>query len=162
MRGGMLIAVCRRMKPTRSTTWFTRFSKTASRATGRPAVFVLAILFVAGWGISGFLFDFSNTWQLVINTFTTVVTFLMVFLIQSTQNRDAEAMQVKLDELIRTTRGAKNELLDLEELEEDELYRIRLSYERMAERACQEARHGGRAEGSSVVDLPSSRIERGG
>ncbi len=149
------------MKPTRSTTWFTRFSKTASRATGRPAVFVLAILFVAGWGISGFLFDFSNTWQLVINTFTTVVTFLMVFLIQSTQNRDAEAMQVKLDELIRTTRGAKNELLDLEELEEDELDRIRLSYGRMAERARQEARHGGRAEGSSVVDLPSSRIERG-
>jgi low affinity Fe/Cu permease len=149
------------VKPTRSTTWFTRFSKTASRASGRPAVFVLAILFVAGWGISGFLFDFSNTWQLVINTFTTVVTFLMVFLIQSTQNRDAEAMQVKLDELIRTTKGAKNELLDLEELEEDELDRIRLSYERMAERARQEARHGGRAEGSSVVDLPSSRMERG-
>src|SRR5688572_16178757 len=148
------------MKPTRSTTRFTRFSKAASRATGRPAVFALAILLVAGWGISGFIFDFSNTWQLVINTFTTVVTFLMVFLIQSTQNRDSEAMQVKLDELIRTTKGAKNELLDLEELEEDELDRIRLSYERMAERAREEARTGGRQDSSTVVDL-ASRIERG-
>ena len=148
------------MKPTRSTTWFTRFSKAASRATGRPAVFALALLFVACWAMSGFIFDFSNTWQLVINTFTTVVTFLMVFLIQSTQNRDSEAMQVKLDELIRTTKGAKNELLDLEELEEDELDRIRASYEHMAERAREEARTGGRQDGSTVVDL-ASRIERG-
>jgi low affinity Fe/Cu permease len=146
--------------PTRSTSWFTRFSKVASRAAGRPAVFCLALLLVAGWAISGFLFDFSNTWQLVINTFTTVVTFLMVFLIQSTQNRDAEAMQVKLDELIRTTRGAKNELLDLEELEEEELDRIRLSYERLAERARQNARATGKPDGS-VVDLPSSKSERG-
>lgn len=149
------------MKPTRPTTWFTRFSKAASRATGRPAVFTLAILLIAGWGISGFIFDFSNTWQLVINTFTTVVTFLMVFLIQSTQNRDAEAMQVKLDELIRTTKGAKNELLDLEELEEDELDRIRASYERMAQRARDEAR-ATRPEGASVVDLMQPKSERGG
>jgi len=149
------------MKPTRSTTWFTRFSKAASRASGRPAVFTLAILLVAAWAISGFIFDFSNTWQLVINTFTTVVTFLMVFLIQSTQNRDSEAMQVKLDELIRTTKGAKNELLDLEELEEEELDRIRASYEHMAERAREEARTGSRPGRPSVVDLPSSRIERG-
>jgi len=123
------------MKPTRSTTRFTRFSKAASRATGRPAVFALAILLVAGWGISGFIFDFSNTWQLVINTFTTVVTFLMVFLIQSTQNRDSEAMQVKLDELIRSIEGAHNALLDLEELEEDELDQIRDKYARLAQEA---------------------------
>src|SRR5688572_23253042 len=150
------------VKPTRPTSWFTRFSKAASRATGRPAVFTLAILLIAGWGISGFIFDFSNTWQLVINTFTTVVTFLMVFLIQSTQNRDSEAMQVKLDELIRTTKGAKNELLDLEELEEEELDRIRASYERMAQRARDEARTGARPEGASVVDLPQPKSERGG
>lgn len=123
-------------------------------------MFALAILFVVGWAVSGFLFDFSNTWQLVINTGTTVVTFLMVFLIQSTQNRDSEAMQVKLDELIRTTRGARNELLDLEELEEEELDRIRATYQRMAERARTSARARGHDDGA-VVDLPASLTERG-
>ena len=156
----MLIATCRRMTPTRSTTWFTRFSKAASRATGRPVVFALALALIATWAITGPLFDFSNTWQLFINSFTTIVTFLMVFLIQSTQNRDAEAMQVKLDELIRTTRGAKNELLDLEELEEEELDRIRASYGRLAEQARQRARATGQTDGS-VVELPSSKSERG-
>lgn len=156
-----LLQARRQVTPTRSTTRFTRFSKAASRATGRPAVFAFALLFVAGWALCGFIFDFSNTWQLVINTFTTVVTFLMVFLIQSTQNRDSEAMQVKLDELIRTTKGAKNELLDLEELEEDELDRIRLSYEQLAERARQSARATGRPDGA-VVDLPQHKSERGG
>jgi low affinity Fe/Cu permease len=110
---------------------------------------------IAVWALSGVIFDFSDTWQLVINTFTTVVTFLMVFLIQSTQNRDSEAIQVKLDELIRTTRGAHNELLDLEELEEEELDRIRDSYQHMAERARSSLRSGARA-GSPVVDLPLS------
>ena len=148
------------VKPTRPTSWFTRFSKAASRASGRPAVFTLAILLVATWAVSGFIFDFSNTWQLVINTFTTVVTFLMVFLIQGTQNRDSEAMQVKLDELIRTTKGAKNELLDLEELEEDELDRIRMSYERLAERARENARTTGKPD-CSVLDLPQPKTERG-
>ena len=140
------------MKPTRSTSLFTRFSKAASRATGRPAAFTIAVTLIAVWAISGFVFDFSDTWQLVINTGTTVVTFLMVFLIQSTQNRDAEAIQVKLDELIRTTRGAHNELLDLEELEEEELDRIRDSYQHMAERARSSMRSSGR--GAEVVDLP--------
>jgi low affinity Fe/Cu permease len=84
---------------------------------------------------TGPLFQYSDTWQLVINTSTTIVTFLMVFLIQSTQNRDAEAVQVKLDELLRVTRGAHNALLDLEELEEQELERIRAGYTRLAERA---------------------------
>jgi low affinity Fe/Cu permease len=131
------------MKPTRPHTWFTRFSKAASRATGRPVTFALAIFLVIAWAFSGYLFDFSNTWQLVINTFTTVVTFLMVFLIQSTQNRDSEAMQVKLDELIRNAKGAHNELLDLEELEEEELDRIRATYQAMAEQARSRSRRGG-------------------
>jgi low affinity Fe/Cu permease len=143
----------RHMKPTRSTTLFTRFSKAASRATGRPVTFAVALSLIVIWAVSGFIFDFSNTWQLVINTFTTVVTFLMVFLIQSTQNRDSEAIQVKLDELIRTTRGAHNELLDLEELEEGELDRIRDGYQQMAEQARSSLRSGKR---SPVVDLPVS------
>lgn len=138
------------MKPTRSTTAFTRFSKWASRASGRPATFTVAVLLIAAWALSGFIFDFSDTWQLIINTCTTVVTFLMVFLIQSTQNRDSEAIQVKLDELIRTTKGAHNELLDLEELEEEELDRIRGGYQRMAERARSTLRSDQRP---AVVDL---------
>jgi low affinity Fe/Cu permease len=97
--------------------------------------FIFAVSAVAAWAITGPIFDFSNTWQLVINTATTIVTFLMVFLIQSTQNRDAEAMQVKLDEIIRAIGNAQNELLDLEELEEEDLDRIRASYEQLARKA---------------------------
>jgi low affinity Fe/Cu permease len=111
---------------------FIRLAKAASRFTGRPACFGLALLVVAAWAITGPLFGFSDTWQLVINTGTTIVTFLMVFLIQNTQNRDTEAMQLKLDELIRATRGAHNRLMDLEEREEGELDRLREEYERLA------------------------------
>lgn len=96
---------------------------------------MLAVGVVAVWAITGPLFKFSNTWQLVINTGTTIVTFLMVFLIQATQNRDAEAMQVKLDEIIRAIGNAKNELLDIEELEESDLNKIRQSYEEIARKA---------------------------
>jgi low affinity Fe/Cu permease len=96
---------------------------------------MIAVSVVVAWAVTGPLFGFSDTWQLVINTGTTIITFLMVFLIQSTQNRDSEAMQVKLDELIRATHGAQNALLDLEELEEEELDRIKGGYEKMAERA---------------------------
>ena len=130
------------MRPTKSTTWFTRFSKWTAKYTGRPVTFSIAVSVIVVWGVSGYLFDFSDTWQLVINTGTTIVTFLMVFLIQSTQNRDSEAIQVKLDELIRSTRGAQNELLDLEELEEEELDRIRSAYGELAERARKSARAG--------------------
>jgi low affinity Fe/Cu permease len=114
---------------------FTRFAKWASRASGRPKAFVLAVTVLLAWAISGPIFGFSDTWQLIINTGTTIVTFLMVFLIQNTQNRDSEALQVKMDELIRATKGAHNALLDLEELEEDELDKIRDDYEKLAERA---------------------------
>ena len=100
---------------------FDRFAKTAARATGRPAAFLLATATIAVWVVSGPLFGWSDTWQLVINTGTTIVTFLMVFLIQNTQNRDSEAMHLKLDELIRAMEQADNSLLDMEELGEAEL-----------------------------------------
>jgi low affinity Fe/Cu permease len=132
------------MRPTKPRTWFTRWTKRTAHATGRPASFMIAASIVAIWAITGPLFGFSDTWQLVINTGTTVVTFLMVFLIQSTQNRDAEAMQVKLDEIIRAIGTAKNELLDLEELEEEDLDRIRKSYEKLALKARGELRSGAR------------------
>ena len=114
---------------------FTRLAKKASTFTGRPACFALALGIIVAWAVTGPLFGFSDTWQLVINTGTTVITFLMVFLIQSTQNRDTEAMQIKLDELIRVSRSANNALLDLEELEEKELDDLRAHYEDMARRA---------------------------
>jgi len=114
---------------------FTRFAKAASRFTGSPACFVLAIAIVAIWATTGPLFAFGDSWQLVINTGTTIITFLMVFLIQSTQNRDTEAMQIKLDELLRSHRPANNALLDLEELEEAELDELRKSYEALARRS---------------------------
>jgi low affinity Fe/Cu permease len=130
------------LKPTKSSSWFTNFAKATSRATGRPAAFALAGTVIVVWIVTGPLFHFSDTWQLVINTGTTIVTFLMVFLIQNTQNRDSEALQVKLDELIRAIDGAHNALLDLEELEEDELDRIRLNYSNLAKKARTELRKG--------------------
>jgi low affinity Fe/Cu permease len=110
---------------------------------GRPPAFALAVGVILVWCITGPLFNYSDTWQLVINTGTTVITFLMVFLIQNTQNRDAEAVQVKLDELLRATAGAHNALLDLEELEQAELDQIRASYTRLAARARQTLSSGG-------------------
>jgi len=123
------------MRPTKSRSWFGRLAKGTARATGKPATFFLAVALILIWGVSGFLFRFSDTWQLVINTTTTIITFLMVFLIQSTQNRDAEAMQVKLDELLRVTKGAHVALLDLEELDEDELNRVQREYGKLAKEA---------------------------
>jgi low affinity Fe/Cu permease len=123
------------MTPAKSASWFTRFAKGTAYATGRPVTFALALTVVVVWAISGPLFHWSDTWQLVINTGTTIVTFLMVFLIQSTQNRDSEAVQVKLDELLRVSPGAHNVLMNLEELEEQELERIRAVYVKLAEKA---------------------------
>ena len=123
------------MRPGKSRSRFDQFAKWAAKMLGRPTAFVVAVGMTLLWAASGPLFGFSDAWQLVINTGTTVLTFLMVFVIQNTQNRDAEAMQVKLDELIRAIDGAHNGLLDLEELEQRELDRIRLNYAKLAELA---------------------------
>ena len=112
--------------------WYSGFAKSASHFCGRPRTFALAVAIIAVWIITGPLFGFSDTWQLVINTGTTIITFLMVFLIQNTQNRDTEAIQIKLDELIRATQGAHNALLDLEELEEETLHSFRRKYQQLA------------------------------
>ena len=114
---------------------FTRFAQQTARASGRPLTFALAVAIILAWALTGPLFGFSDTWQLVVNTGTTIITFLMVFLIQNTQNRDAEAMHIKLDELIRSVAGARNALLDLEEFEDADLDRIREAYIALAERA---------------------------
>jgi len=115
--------------------WFTRFAKATSRATGRPGMFAVAFAIIVAWALTGPIFHYSDTWQLVINTGTTIITFLMVFLIQNTQNRDAEAVHLKLDELIRALEGAHNALLDLEDLEDKDLDRIREQYAGLAEAA---------------------------
>jgi low affinity Fe/Cu permease len=130
------------MRPTKSRSWFTRFAKATAHMAGRPAAFILATAVILVWLVTGPFFHFSDTWQLVINTGTTIVTFLMVFLIQCTQNRDTEALQVKLDELLRVTAGAHNALLDLEELEEVELQRVRAEYSKLAEQARADLRQG--------------------
>jgi low affinity Fe/Cu permease len=115
--------------------WYSKFAKVASKFCGRPLVFALAVASILIWIISGPMFGFSDTWQLVINTATTIITFLMVFLIQSTQNRDTEALHIKLDELIRATKGAHNAVLDLEEMEEEKLDAVRERYETIAKDA---------------------------
>ena len=130
------------MRPTKSRSWFTRLAKTTAHMAGRPAAFILATGVILVWLVTGPFFHFSDTWQLVINTGTTIVTFLMVFLIQCTQNRDTEALQVKLDELLRVTAGAHNALLDLEELEEQELRKVQAGYAKLAERARADLREG--------------------
>jgi low affinity Fe/Cu permease len=145
------------LRPTKPRSGFSRFAKWTARATGRPATFLIAVLIVVVWGVTGPLFGFSDTWQLVINTGTTIVTFLMVFLIQSTQNRDAEAVQVKLDEIIRAIGNAKNELLDLEELEEEELDKIRETYTGMAKKARDARAKSGAKSGASRIDTPGHR-----
>jgi low affinity Fe/Cu permease len=149
--GGKLV------RPTKSTSLFTRFAKWTARATGRPTAFVSAAAIVIIWAITGPIFHYSDTWQLVINTGTTIVTFLMVFLIQNTQNRDTEALQVKLDELIRVTKGAHLVLLDLEELDNEQLDDIYETYEELAAKAREDAKHGKEDTGT-----PELNLEEGG
>jgi low affinity Fe/Cu permease len=122
--------------------WFTRAAKAASRATGRPATFAIAVTVIVLWALTGPIFDYSDTWQLVINTGTTIITFLMVFLIQNTQNRDTEALQIKLDELLRSVENAHTVLLDLEELDDEDLRLIRQDYLDLARKARQGLKRG--------------------
>jgi low affinity Fe/Cu permease len=122
--------------------WFTRFAKSTARTAGHPATFCVAVVIILLWAATGPLFGFSDTWQLVINTGTTIITFLMVFLIQNTQNRDSQAIQVKLDELIRSIKGAHLALLDLEELDDKDLDRICSDYRELAREARKDLRAG--------------------
>jgi len=111
---------------------FANIARSISTLVGRPAAFAVAVLLIVLWAASGPLFGFSDTWQLIVNTTTTIVTFLMVFVIQNTQNRDTVAIQIKLDELIRATQGAHNAVLDLEELDEEQLRAYLERYEQLA------------------------------
>jgi len=136
---------------------YSNFAKATSRFCGHPGIFVLAVSSILCWIITGPLFHFSDTWQLVINTATTIVTFLMVFLIQTTQNRDTEAIQMKLDELIRATQGAHNVLLDVEDMDDVQMEEIRLRYQLLAKLARESI-----ATGSVDTDTPdfTSRTEK--
>jgi low affinity Fe/Cu permease len=136
---------------------FDRFSKWTSRTVGHPATFAAAVLIIVVWAITGPLFGFSNTWQVAINTGTTIVTFLMVFLIQNTQTTDGIAVQLKLDELIRAIEGARDEFLDLEELSEDELARVRARFEALARASREDLKRGLRDTGTS--ELPTDRSD---
>lgn len=134
---------------------FDRFAKTTSRFTGHAIAFAVAAAIIVAWIVCGPIFGFSDTWQLVINTATTIVTFLMVFLIQNTQNTDSAAIQLKLDELIRASRGAHNGLLDLEELSESELEAFRNEYVHLAETAREQIRHGASDVGTPRIEFPA-------
>ncbi len=140
------------MRSTPRASWFNRFAKEAARLSAHYTAFVVAGAVILGWAVTGPLFHFSDTWQLAINTTTTIVTFLMVFLIQNAQYRDSAAVQIKLDELIRAVEGAHNALLDLEELDQRDLDSIRANYEELAAEARARLREGGRD-----TDVPDVR-----
>ena len=127
------------------------FAKLTARATGKPAAFIIAAAVIVIWAATGPLFHYSDTWQLVINTGTTIVTFLMVFLIQNTQNRDTQALQVKLDEVIRALDGAHNALLNLEDLTDEELDSIRQDYTALAAKARKDLARGKADTGTNPV-----------
>ena len=143
------------MRPGKSSSFFNCFAKWTARAAGKPIAFALAIVVILAWAATGPIFGFSDTWQLVINTGTTIVTFLMVFLLQNTQYRDSEAIQIKLDELIRVIEGAHNILLELEELDENDLERIKAEYEKLAEKARKDLK-----EGKGDTGVPEVRSQR--
>ena len=133
---------------------FSTLARRLSAWSGRPTTFAIAAALILAWALSGPMFDFSDTWQLVVNTSTTIVTFLMVFLIQNTQNRDTQAMQIKLDEIIRATQGSHNSLLDLEDLDEEALAEYHQRYLALAEQARAALERGGQ-------DIDCPPVERG-
>jgi len=132
---------------------FRIFANRSSLVLGSAWAFAIAILIIVVWGITGPMFDFSNTWQLIINTGTTIVTFLMVFLIQNTQNRDAKAAHLKLDEIIRALKGARNQLIDLEKLSDQDITSLEKQFERVRKKA---ERNGNNPSGMR----PANRAER--
>ena len=132
---------------------FTRFASFVARQVGRPVVFILCCLSIVAWAATGPFFAFSDTWQLIINTGTTIVTFLMVFLIQNTQNRDGAAIQAKLDELIRATSKARNSIIGIEHLTDAELERIR--------KAIEERSHCAEARGDAAAEAAADAVDRG-
>lgn len=140
--------------------WFARFAKATARAAGHAGTFGIAVVVVLIWASTGPLFHFSDTWQLVINTGTTIVTFLMVFLIQNTQNRDSVAMQVKLDELLRALKGAETAMADLEDLTEVELDAFKEHYAELAAAARKRMRAEGRLPFAEESDAPRSKRPR--
>src|SRR5512139_460315 len=140
------------MRPGKSASFFNHFAKWTARAAGKPIAFALAIVVILAWTVTGPIFGFSDTWQLVINTGTTIVTFLMVFLLQNTQYRDSEAIQIKLDELIRVIEGAHNALLELEDLDQKDLDRIKGEYRKLAEKAQRDL-----GKGKKDTDVPEMK-----
>src|ERR1043165_2744871 len=142
---------------------FSSIARQLATVLGRPATFFVAVLGVVVWAATGPLFDYSDTWQLVINTSTTIITFLMVFVIQNTQNRDAVAIQIKLDELIRATQGAHNAILDLEQMDEEQLREYLRRYEDLAAAARKRLADGQLdTDAPDIKDLPRTRSSRGG
>jgi low affinity Fe/Cu permease len=137
-------------KPNRISHAFGAAATWVARASGRPGAFAIAAASIIAWGLSGPIFGFSDTWQLLVNTSTTIITFLMVFLIQHTQNRDNEALHIKIDELIRAAKNANNAMIDLEELEEEQLDRVRATYTRLA-RAARAGKQAGK-ESPEVIE----------
>jgi low affinity Fe/Cu permease len=122
--------------------FFHHFANYTAHAAGHPLTFAAAVLVIVGWAVMGPVFGYSDTWQLVINTGTTIVTFLMVFLIQNTQNRESKAVQLKLDEIIRSLEGAHNRFLNLEDMDEEELEKIHKRYVELAKHACEALERG--------------------
>jgi low affinity Fe/Cu permease len=140
--------------------WFANFAQWVSHITGRPVTFLAALATILIWALVGPVFGYSDTWQLVINTATTIITFLMVFVIQNTQNRDTAAMHIKIDELIRVTQKARNVLLDLEELDDKTLEALREDYEKLARRAKSPTRAPLRAEEVPARPAGSTRKDK--
>jgi low affinity Fe/Cu permease len=127
-------------------TWFSGLASRASQIVGSAWMFIAAILIIVAWAVTGPLFHYSDTWQLIINTGTTIVTFLIVFLIQNTQNRDAKAMHLKLDELIRAVKGARTQLVDLEDLSDEDLKKLEDQFQRLRKKTERNGTHSRKAE----------------
>ena len=143
----------KKLRPLDRHSIFAKIAKKTADWTGRPLAFCAAFGIIVIWAVTGPLFDYSDTWQLVINTSTTIVTFLMVFLIQNAQNRDTHALQIKLDELIRVTEGAHSALLDLEELDDKELRKTLIMYQKLAAESRRRVKKG--EVDTHVTELPN-------